>query len=352
MKIKFLKADNGDSILISFQDNKGTNRNILIDGGMAKTFFSAGLYGELYYTLKEVKDKGEKIDLLILTHIDGDHIGGLKKWFENDKDAFKLINQVWFNSGKTIAKYFEEPENKELDFILEIFESSQTSIPQAIHFEDYIEKHAIWGKEIIKDGKTANQNGVKIQLLSPNDKLLKKLLKNYKKPEHDYFTTGRKNDWENSIEDFIKEENNPKYKIKEDTRVENGSSIALILSLKEKKYLLLGDAHSNIVLRSLNNLGYNKKNPIPVEFLKVSHHGSSKNTNKELLEAINTNNYIISTNSELHNHPNKRTLARIIANKPNATFYFNYDHVRANVFSDKDFEDFKHFKVKDCSEWK
>ena len=38
MKVKFLKADNGDSILISIVDSENKNRNILIDGGIKKTY--------------------------------------------------------------------------------------------------------------------------------------------------------------------------------------------------------------------------------------------------------------------------------------------------------------------------
>lgn len=136
-----------------------------------------------------------------------------------------------------------------------------------------------------------------------------------------------------------------------DNRVENGSSIAFILSFKEKNYLFLGDAHPKVVLDSLNTLGYNKDSPIKVEFLKISHHGSCKNTTKELLESIETDNYIVSTDSSIHNHPDKRTLARIISNNTNATLYFNYDNVKQNIFSVKDYEDFKDIKAKLTTEY-
>ena len=69
MKVKFLKADNGDSILLSFKDDTGNKKNILIDGGMPKTYFGNGKYGDLYDTIEDIKRKNEKIDLLILTHI-------------------------------------------------------------------------------------------------------------------------------------------------------------------------------------------------------------------------------------------------------------------------------------------
>jgi acetyl-CoA carboxylase carboxyltransferase component len=85
--------------------------------------------------------------------------------------------------------------------------------------------------------------------------------------------------------------------------------------------------------------------------MKVSHHGSCKNTSKELLEIINTSNYIISTSSESHNHPDKRTLSRILNNNPKATIYFNYDEVLKHIFSTKDFQDFKNLYAKNVSEY-
>ena len=44
MKIKFLKAYNGDSIHISFKEGSKT-RNILIDGGMSATYMQKNKKG-------------------------------------------------------------------------------------------------------------------------------------------------------------------------------------------------------------------------------------------------------------------------------------------------------------------
>ncbi len=64
---KFLKAGNGDSILIS------TNRsNILIDGGTKRTF---NIY--LKKEIDRLREANQIVDLMVLTHIDSDHIDGL-----------------------------------------------------------------------------------------------------------------------------------------------------------------------------------------------------------------------------------------------------------------------------------
>jgi beta-lactamase superfamily II metal-dependent hydrolase len=352
MTIKFLKAFKGDSILLSFIDDKNIERNILIDGGTGSTYYEnkSRKNGDLYHLIETIKTNEQKIDLLILTHIDDDHIGGILRWFSKDKTAFNLIDKVWFNSGKIISEYLKVKENEELEVELDNFEDEFTSVPQAKKFEDYLIENNIWDKRIILKGNIEEVNGVKIQILSPTNEKLEKLLSEFKKPKYDYFTVGNESDWNIPLKEFITEENSNEYKFDEDDSIPNGSSIAFILTLNEKKYIFLGDSHPTDILESLKE-NYSKENPIIVEFLKVSHHGSSRNTSKELLEIIKTNNYIISTDGTSHNLPNKRTFARIVNKNPNATIHFNYGKLPGFIFTNKDSQDFPNLKTSPISEY-
>lgn len=351
MKIKFLKANNGDSILISFSDEKGINRNILIDGGTGPTYYKSSTrkYGDLYDTIENLKTEKQKIDLLVLTHIDDDHIGGILSWLAKDKEAYNWIDKVWFNSGKTIADFLKAEENKDLHIELNIFKDTFTSIPQSTTFEQYIETHKLWDQKIILNSEeTLKQFGVEIQILSPNKKKLEKLLKEYKK-DKDYFTGAEENDWNTPISDFIKEETQANFKFDEDSSVPNGSSIAFILTYKNKKYMFLGDSHPSVIIESLKK---KYAEPIEVELLKVSHHGSCYNTNKELLNLIKTDKYVLSSDSTIHNLPNKRTLARIIKQNPNAILYFNYENLIDNIFSVTDRSQYPTVKLQPISTYK
>ncbi|MCK0125838.1 MBL fold metallo-hydrolase [Gelidibacter sp. F2691] len=353
MKVKFLKAYKGDSILLSFSDLENTQRNILIDSGTGSTYFEnkTKTKGDLYNTIETIKNNNQKIDLLIITHIDDDHIGGVLRWFSKDKAACDLIDKVWFNSGKTIAKHFQSEENKELEVNFEIFDDSLTSVRQAKVFEDYIEENNIWDKKVILKGTIEELNGVKIQILSPTNEKLIKLLKEFKKPEHDYFTSGGELDWKIPLSEFIKEEISNKYKFDEDDSVPNGSSIAFILTFNEKNYVFLGDSHPTDIIDSFTDLGFSKDNPFIAELLKVSHHGSSRNTNYELLEIIKTDNYIISSDGSSDNLPNKRTFARIVKENPNATIHFNYEKLPEFLFTIKDRQNFPNLKINSISDY-
>ena len=69
VEVKMLQAGEGDCIVVYFRDE---NFRILIDGGVASTYDLA-----LRSYLKGLSSKGQKIDILIVTHIDRDHIEGI-----------------------------------------------------------------------------------------------------------------------------------------------------------------------------------------------------------------------------------------------------------------------------------
>ncbi len=345
MIVKFLKADNGDSIWISFLEND-IIRNILIDGGVGNTYNStSNVKGDLYSVIENIRKNKQSIDLLVLTHFDDDHIGGILRWINKDKEASSLIKKVWFNSGKEIAKKFESEENPDLDIeIVDGVDDFHTSPKQGIKFENYLRDNNLWDGQVIQQGSEYDLFGLKFKILSPNNDKLDKLLKLYEK-QKDYFTSGGEYDFETSLKGFIIEENLDDFEFKEDTSIANGSSIAFIMEYEDKSFLFLADAHPSVIIEGLDHFDYNKGNPLNAELMKISHHGSMYNTNKELLEIVKTSNYLISSNATKHGLPNKRTIARIINNNPNAFIYFNYD-LKDAIFSEQDWKDYSGFRSK------
>lgn len=348
MNINILQAYNGDAIHINFLNLNDQPRNILIDGGPSPAYSKKNgkgkvAYGDLYYLIENLKNKDQVIDLLILTHIDDDHIDGLLSWLKVDSDAKSMIKCVWFNSGKLIAEYLESPENKELEITFSFDDSFETSVTQGINFEKFILENDSYQREIILAGRKSTFESIQFQFLSPSKEKLADLLKLWKKEAPNYETSGGRGNYSKSIKQHIEED-----KFDPDTRCANGSSIAFILNHNEKKFVFLGDSHPNVVVDELKRLKFTETDPLIAEFIKVSHHGSAGNTSPEIIKLIKTDNYILSTDGQQHGHPDKVLIARIISENPKAIIGFNYPDLIDTIFLKQDFEDFPHIKAVDA----
>lgn len=330
MTIKFLPAFNGDCILISFKDKDNQNRNILIDGGTPATYPR---------TLKKVyNDIAERIDLLIVTHIDDDHIGGIKKLFEDTKLDKSKIKKVWFNSGGLLNHYFGEAEDKSRAVSIVPNDILDMSPKQGNILEAKLDNldGGEWVKKIIKQGDSVNVFGSKVLVLSPNDKTLKKLNENWQTETDIHVNMSGKvhDDFKIDIADLV---NRP---FKEDAGVPNGSSIALLIEYDGVRGLLLGDAYPSVIIEGLRKFGYSESNKLALDWVKVSHHASKGNTSPDLLNLISCKDYIISTNGQKHGLPDKEAIARIINSQQGCKLYFNYSDFIEGIFTKNDQQDF------------
>lgn len=329
MTVEFLPAFNGDCILInSFMH---TSTNILIDGGISKTYPSF-----LKKRLRDLVENKEYIDLLIITHIDDDHIGGILKIFEDTKFDISNIKAVWFNSGVIISKYFDEitDSNRELKIIPN--NTKDMSIRQGITLEKILKHNNIWDELVKKSLDVFAINDFRITVLSPEIKDLYLLNKYWNKEKKSKNMSGNINK-KYSINLKLLTTN----KFIEDNSVTNKSSIALLIENFENKIMLLGDAPPSSVINSLFNLNYSETNPIKIDLLKISHHGSLSNTSLELLRMVKCKNYLFSTDGSNHEFPHKEVFARILSLQNDVCFYFNYKNkITTSIFTDEDFEDF------------
>ncbi len=343
MLIQFLQASHGDAIWISYHDDKAIPRNIIIDGGPTATYGEKDKKGKiapgiLSETINHIRNSGQKIDLLILTHVDNDHIQGLIAWFEDDLKATALIEKVWFNSGKLIFEYFKVPDIIDNHIQLSSADETDTAIKEGVTFEKVIKDAKIWDEKIIKQGCTIDLLDVSFKIISPDDDGLKALLHKWEKKSPESLTAGAK-DYNTSLQDHIKTD-----KYDKDRSVHNGSSIAFVLTYKKKNMLFLADAHPDKAIGGLTHFEYTKEQPIVCEFVKVSHHGSKYNTNCELLELIDSPIYVISSDGS-ERSPYKQCLARLINAKKKLGIYFNYPELAEQIFTEDDFKEFPYLKI-------
>lgn len=325
--IELLKAGCGDCLFITIKDEKEEFR-ILVDGGVSATYvdLKSGypMPGDLKSKLASLKSKHEHIDLLIITHIDDDHIGGLLEWFSHDFPDKSLLREVWFNDNILVPS----------------FRSTNNSKANAISLKCLLDEHGVSYKNVISQGQAYLYNWGKIIVLAPNVKYHNKIAKALQKTldQRNMTDNSGSDDYRISIDELMER----KWKI--NLSDANKASIAFLLTTREgENNLLLGDADINTVIHSIKELGYSKDNKLMCELIKLPHHGSKNNYTDKFLEVVATKNFVVSTDGSIFGHPDKEVIAHLIR-KTNSNILFNYDSVLQRLFTVEDLETYPMIK--------
>jgi beta-lactamase superfamily II metal-dependent hydrolase len=311
-EFRVLKAFHGDCILIKTFTSNFDEFVILIDGGTASTFN--------YFLKKELEDINI-IDLVVLTHIDSDHIGGLLKLLGNSIMNSISIKEFWIN----------HPE------LIDFDEKTLISVSHGNKLKELISKKLPNSSicQINTSLNTISRSGIKFEILSPSKEIVNLLYKEWKSLEKEAETQSNsvnisknKNNYSTSLKELSSAKFKPSKKVNKD--IFNASSIAFNLRCPDVSILLLADSRAEIVIESLNKLGYNTSKKITADYVKVSHHGSSNNTSKELLNLIESKKFLISTNggSSNHKHPSREVISKLLYNdgimNKGINIFFNY----------------------------
>jgi len=319
MILHMLPVQNGDCFIVEFDDENNRKCRIVVDGGPAFT------YKQLRKFFSDLPDQDRVIDLLIVTHIDEDHIGGIVSLLE-DTALNVAVKEVWFND----LEYAAAPYSRRNMTAIETF-----GVPHGIRLAKLIEDLAIpwneaFGRRAIclePSGKAVLHSLTKnceISLLSPSSADLHGLAEKWREeiasksteaviddtPEIETYGASR-----NSWEDLAKSDFDP------DTSVTNLSSIAFLLKVGTIQVFFGGDASSPTVLNALSSLPHS---PGTISAFKLSHHGSARNTCESLLSALPAEKYLFSANGR-HGHPSLETIARVAKFGPaDAELHFSY----------------------------
>lgn len=363
ISIKVFPASYGESFLIRLNGESVTN--ILVDCGFT---ISANL---IEHELWKLKENGECLDLLVLTHIDNDHIYGAKQILQYIIDKNIEVKDIWFNDYLKIIEKYKGIEKFSLELEGKIKQLCR------LHSHDdtgtrnknpvgYVEASCVtnllYNDKLITNWNRATDgkciclyknsifrvpinSEVNIVILGPSlenldelfnqwDKYLdkiaggRKIVKNKKAAEafEKYFLVLYQNyintykmqcSTRNDIQKFI---DYSEY----DSGLVNRSSISIIIEFNEKKLLFLGDSSPLDMEDRLQEYINHNSNEFSV--VKVAHHGSKNNMSKKMIEIINCDRYIISTNGLRFNHPDIETVSKLlfINNSVSKKLYCNY----------------------------
>lgn len=301
LELNIIDAGHGDCILLNFGHTR-----ILIDCG-PKTF---KIRRKVLSTIKEVLGNDARIDIAIVTHNDDDHIGG----FEYLIDDSVKIDKIIFNSLKDIPDIIKSRQSQ-------ISYSQDNNLRKKL-----LEDLRIQSTFLTRESAPLIHNNIKITAITPTLDILEKMHKNYISKEIRSEEQKEQKQISSTISDEIaidkaieKIQLNQDF-FKNDPSITNKSSIGMVLEYQNFSGLFLGDAHATDVIEGLKIAGFENHK---FDVVKLSHHGSERNTNTELLKIIGHTEYILCANKTKHNLPNNLTLARIINYDNNPTIHLS-----------------------------
>lgn len=348
MKCYFRSFDAGigDCNVIRLIKDDGTQYAIMVD------------CGKYTQAIKEyVRDVlHNHIDLLIATHIDGDHILGMIKMLSNHEGL--LVDNIWYNSYRRTDIKTRIELNEQQKKILEQIKQALPVEFDAINYREISNKqgkslaktildekkalYRVWRTDYItdqtKDFILPNGFG-KIVLLGPKHEALLAIEEKFKNAFDEYFMQI----WNESIEcgeelqellirliDSLQSRIKKKTvaSIKEpihnaafvrnaakdealDDSDTNYSSIAFMLECNGHKIAMLGDAFASTIEDTIVKKYCDDEKPIACEAIKVSHHGSNGNNSKTLYNLISSHRYFIPGGKGIE-YPTWGTFGRIV----------------------------------------
>lgn len=267
--------------------------------------------------LTHLKEKEKHIDLLVCTHVDDDHIGGIRKWFETDFPTKDFVREIWINDDVLIADRHD---------------MNNTS-PHAASIIDKLKESHIQYQNGIVTGFSKKNDFCRINVIAPS-------IAHHNVIAHDIHE---------SLDNApFEKENNKKTFLKliqedwtmQDNTAENEASIAFELECWDgTKLLMLGDANYQDYMSGLGMFHPDKEEKIEYNIVKLSHHGSKNNFHPDFLKRVHTPYYIVSTNGAKFKHPDKEVLAQIICNT-DSVILFNYKKRMQELILEQDRLDF------------
>lgn len=367
------RARKGDCFLLHFgtKDEPGL---VLVDGG-PKSVYQPYLKPRLK-KIKAARDHDEQepllMDLLMVSHVDDDHIQGILDLTKEEILAKKahrpqLLNVLsfWHNSFDEIIDHESEdlttsmkkqfgeaavsgggdlPDAERLEVEEESSEHPEVvgsslkvlaSIEQGFRLRQDAEglgfrRNPEFGGRLIiahEKGKGIDiARGLIFTVVGPMAPELKALQKKHL-------------EW---LEDLKKEGKSlPKaLAAYVDASVANLSTIVVLAELGGKRMLLTGDARGDKILKGLQLtglLGPSEDSTMHVDLLKVPHHGSANNLDHDFFERITASHYVFSGNGE-HGNPEREAMEMLWGARGDAdcTIHITYPIREIDVEREKD----------------
>lgn len=329
VSIEMFDAGAGDAFAVRTGPDTGNPWIAVIDGGPPGTP-DRGLKQWLRNMATPIGSQvnaAAYVDLLAVTHIDSDHIGGAIDLLADTPatrtsggSSFKF-GAAWHNSFADLTGDSVLVASGQVQWDVQSrLALAQTaaddrapavvgSVPQGVDLESLIARNGLSGNQpfngLVHQGQTARfKNGPIISIVGPNQDQID-ALKRY---------------WKDQVNrNVIPSRRIAAAAASIDQSVTNLASLVFLLEYGGRRILFTGDARGDHVVQQLANLGHVRKGPLEVDVLKVPHHGSDRSCGDELFHNVMADHYLFSGDGS-NGNPSPLTATRLCRARPRDNF--------------------------------
>ncbi len=366
MRIRIFESNKGDCLLLTSRDGK----NILVDGGQVgrgKDAYSPNVAP----ALGRMRRDGGKLDLVCVSHIDQDHIGGILKMVD-DEFAWRVyeyqrgqglrgnrpanprppeIEEIWHNAfhltiranrrritDAIAAAAFESLAlGDELDHHGEnFFDYLSTSKKEAAQVSRRINSEqldiplneAFGGKLVMHRPRQSplRLGGFKISVVGPTGKQLADLRKEWdewlrsrsgRKQRRQVREQGRDDEellGNGQLDEFLAASLGRPVRGGSRSSVTRANIASIVMYVEEgnQNILLTGDARDDHVLEDLIGGGIaDSSGSVHLNVLKIQHHGSENNFSRDFAKKVTADHYLFCGNGA-NTNPEKQVVEAVI----------------------------------------
>lgn len=327
-RLHVLQARYGDCLLLEF-GTVDEPHYVLVDGGPPRTY-ERHLRGELARIAAQQGATTGRLDLVVLSHVDNDHIVGLldltselREQRANQLAELVQIDALWHNAfDDTIGRDSDLEVRLESLGIQVMAAAGQASIAlsstgialQGIGEGRQLRRDAMLLGIAINDGfpddlvtvdtapEAIPMGDLTLRVVGPTLSNLEEL----------------QEEWEEWLEEHADDitSGDPMLAAAADRSIPNLSSIMLLAQVDvgsgTKTILLTGDGRGDHLLQGLRSAGLlDHSSSLHVDVLKVAHHGSERNASRRFYRKVTADTYVVSADG-LYGNPDLATLIWIV----------------------------------------
>lgn len=322
LTLRVVRAAEGDCLLLCY-GTPAKPRWTLVDGGPAGVFDD-----HLSKTLRSIAKSGGSLERVILSHVDRDHVDGLRDLLseiKSQRDAERAelieIDGVWVNEfARTVdVDGTLRPRVASLlstmgaqgaplaatGFALEGVKEGNHFVTLAKLLDLPINDDT-GGKPFVakKNAAPIPLGNLKMHVVGPTQANLDEL--------RDAWVA-----WLDAQEERVGR-GDFQAAAMADKSIPNLSSLQLLVVHGKKTLLLTGDGRGDHLLEALAEGGHlDASGTIHVDVLKVPHHGSNRNVTRGFFQRVTADTYVISANGK-HDNPDYDTLEWIVGTAQDA----------------------------------